>query len=68
MSTWRSFLKAVLPFLFKEAQVAADAAIEKKDVKGAVLGSVTDSDAAAVADATRVVLEKTAESLTKSKK
>ena len=65
MSVWRKFLKALLPFLFREAAVAADAAIEGKDVKEAVLADAKNADLSPVIDAAREVADKTIDSVTK---
>ena len=66
MSVWRNLLRTVLPFLFKEAEVAATAAVEKKDIGGAVqdsLSKVKPEDVQPVVDAAQAVADKTVKSV-----
>ena len=59
MSVWRKFLAAVLPWLFKTGEAAAEAAVNKQDVgkaaSDAAQGAATDP--AVVQAATDVVTE-----------
>lgn len=60
MSVWRNFLAAILPWVFKTGEAAAEAAVNKEDVGkaagDAAKGAATDQ---AVVDAAKDVVTET---------
>jgi hypothetical protein len=50
MSVWRNFLAAILPWIFKTGEAAAEAAVAKQDV-----GKAAGDAAAGAADDAKVV-------------
>lgn len=59
MSVWRNFLSAVLPWFFKSAEAAADAAVNKEDPGKAAAEAVSgiSNDPKVLAAAEAVVVE-----------
>lgn len=60
MSVWRNFLSAVLPWVFKSAEAAADAAVKKGDPAKAAAEAVSGlSNDSKVLSATEEVIVET---------
>lgn len=69
MSVWRNFLAAILPWVFKTADAAATAAVNKQDVGKAASDAVEgiENDPAVIA-AAQAAADKTVKSITKKGK